>query len=133
MASSSGTQNALDSLAIGASGLCLVHCLVLPTVIVLLPSLAAILTFPEEFHLWALAAAVPSSLLALIAGFHRHRSYKSSIVVLPGLMLLAVGALAAPSEGAETAMTVAGALLLAIGHLANWRALRRPLRPVRAR
>lgn len=120
----SSKQRMFDSLAMGASALCLIHCLVLPVLIILLPSLAVFLTVPEEFHLWALAVAVPTSVLALVVGFRQHRSLKPSTIVVPGLALLSLGALAAPSEAMETVLTVAGALLLATGHAINWRALR---------
>ena len=39
-------------------------------------------------------------------------------------VLLALGALVALSESMETALTVVGALLLAIGHALNWHGLR---------
>ena len=120
----SSRQRVFDGLAIGASMLCLVHCLVLPVVIVLLPALAAFLAVPEAFHLWALAFAVPSSALALTAGYRRHHWSRPIMIVVPGIALLAFGALAAPTEAAETWLTVPGALLLAIGHALNWRAMR---------
>lgn len=124
MAIISQRQNVWDGLAIGASMLCLVHCLLLPVLIVLLPSLAAFLALPEEVHYWALAFAIPTSIAALVAGFRGHGSLRPALIVAPGLVLLALGVFMAPSETAETLLTVLGALLLAIGHALNWRALR---------
>ena len=117
-------QQLFDGLAIGASGLCLVHCLVLPLLIILLPTLAAFLAVPESFHVWALAFAVPTSGLALASGYRRHHWLRPTLVALPGLILLALGALVAPTGWMETSLTVPGAILLAIGHALNWRALR---------
>lgn len=116
-------QRLYDGVAIGASILCLIHCLVLPLLIVLLPTLAAFLAFPESFHLWALALAVPTSVLALTTGYRRHRRILPTAVALPGLVLLALGALLAPTDAMETMLSVAGALLLALGHGLNWKAL----------
>lgn len=116
-------QKWLDSAAIGASGLCVIHCLVLPVLIVLLPSLTAFLAVPEPFHVWAVAFAVPTSIAALLAGYRRHRRARPTRFVVPGLLLLSAGAFAALSEDWETVLTVIGAVLLAIGHALNWRAM----------
>lgn len=117
-------QQLYDAFAVGLSLLCLVHCLVLPMLIVLVPVLAAYLAVPEQFHVWALAAAVPASAIALTAGYRRHRQRRPVLIVIPGIALLALGALAAPTEAMETALTVPGALALALGHALNWRTLR---------
>lgn len=116
-------QQLLDGLAIGASTLCLVHCFLLPALLVLVPTLAAFVSVPEEFHLAALAFAVPTSLIALGLGHRRHRRLQPTAIVAPGIGLLALGVLA-PAESLETMLTAIGALLLATGHLLNWRALR---------
>lgn len=123
MAVSGQKQRLFDGMAIGASVLCLVHCLLLPVLIVLLPTLAVFLAIPEAFHLWALAFAIPTSALALTTGYCRHRRIRPTMIALPGLFLLAMGALFAPTESAETMLSVAGALLLALGHGLNWRRL----------
>jgi hypothetical protein len=117
-------QRLFDGVAIGASVACLVHCLLLPVLIVLLPTLAVSLAVPEEVHLWALAFAGPTSAVALVTGYCRHRRIKPATIAVPGLALLAVGALMAPTESAETMLSVAGALLLGLGHGLNWSALR---------
>ena len=120
----SSKQQIFDGLAITASFACLVHCLALPLLILLLPALAAFFVLPASLHVWALVFAGPVSLLALSAGFRRHRAASPLLIVLPGLVLMAIGALATSSEWMETAFTVPGTFLLAIGHALNWRRLR---------
>lgn len=112
-----------DGVAMLASALCLVHCLALPALILALPALAAYLALPEAFHEIALAVALPSSLVALVAGYRRHRQSRAALIVVPGLLLLVLGAFAAPSETTETVLTVIGALLVAGGHVHNGRML----------
>ena len=112
-------------MAIGASTFCLVHCLALPVLILLVPTLASFLALPENFHSMALAFAVPTSLFALTAGYRRHRWAMPAMIVAPGIKLLALGALAAPTPSIETLLSGFGALLLAVGHAINWRALGR--------
>lgn len=121
MTRSSALQTRFDRLAIGASGLCLVHCLALPVLFFFMPAMAAWLTVPEAFHLWMLALAVPSSALALWMGRRRHRHWTPLALALPGLMALAAGALLFEGERMETALSVGGAALISVAHGLNRR------------
>lgn len=113
-------QNWLDGVAVGASAACLVHCLALPLLIAALPVLAGMLAIGEGLHAIIFAAAVPTSALALFAGHRRHGQLTPVAGSALGLTLLASGLLAGRPL-AETALTVAGSLLLASAHLMNWR------------
>jgi uncharacterized membrane protein YfcA len=117
-------QRWFDSLAIGASALCLVHCLILPLVLVLVPTLAVFLAIPESFHLGVFLVAIPSSAVALTMGYGRHRRRVPMLLAVAGLACLAAGLFAAPSERAETLLTIVGSCLLAFGHVQNWRGMR---------
>lgn len=116
-------QRWFDGMAIGASALCLAHCLILPLILLLVPTLALVLTIPESFHLWVFLFAVPSSAVALWIGFRRHRRETPVLLAMAGLSLLAAGLFAAPSPQAETMLTVFGSILLSAAHVLNWRAL----------
>ncbi|MET1755768.1 MerC domain-containing protein [Novosphingobium sp. RD2P27] len=109
-----------DALAVAASTLCLAHCLMLPLLLVLVPTLTALIAVPDSFHQGMLLFALPMSMIALAAGFRRHRQPLPAIVVVPGLGLLILGGLATEESLEETLLTVAGALLLSIGHTINW-------------
>lgn len=110
-----------DGLAVGASALCLIHCLALPIVIAALPALAARLDLGEGFHLGVLAFALPVSAYALGEGWRRHRGLTPLFVGATGLVLLAAGLAFEDWVAVETGVTVAGSLLLAGAHVANWR------------
>lgn len=110
----------LDSLAVGASTACLIHCLALPLLIALLPALAGVLDVGEGFHRALFGLAVPVSSIALLVGHKRHGQITPAAGGLTGLALLASGLLAGQAA-AETALTVSGSLLLASAHLMNWR------------
>lgn len=114
-------QGWLDHFAVGASLLCLVHCLALPILIAALPVLAQAFDLGEGFHLLILAAAIPTSAIALAAGHRRHGALVPVLVGVVGLVLMAAGAVFVSRAAAETALTVAGSLLLAGAHIANWR------------
>lgn len=111
----------LDGLAIGASSLCLVHCLALPALLVLLPALAAFIALPESFHLWALIAAVPMSALAISIGFVRHRRWAPVVLAIGGLMCLGAGELFFHGSSLEAWFAVLGSLQLGIAHALNLR------------
>lgn len=110
----------LDSFAVGASTVCLVHCLALPLLIALLPALAGVLDTGEWLHRTLLGLAVPISSIALLIGHRRHGQVQPAAGGVIGLGLLAGGLFAGP-PAAETAFTVTGSLLLASAHLVNWR------------
>lgn len=111
----------LDGLSVGASLLCLIHCLALPILIAALPALARTLDLPEGFHLLVLAAAIPTSAVALAGGHRRHGALVPVFTGIAGLVLMTIGALFTSRAATETALTVAGSLLLAGAHIANWR------------
>ena len=111
----------LERFGLGASLLCLVHCLALPFLFAALPALSSVMPIPEAFHIWVLAFAVPTSGLALITGRARHGVIHPLAIGIVGLGLLAVGALAFGETIWETPITVVGGLSLAAAHVINWR------------
>ncbi|MET0337563.1 MAG: MerC domain-containing protein [Caulobacter sp.] len=111
---------ALDVSAIGLSGLCLIHCLVLPAVAVALPFLGA-WTQAEWVHLLFVALAAPISVIALFRRAAERPPTPLLVLAASGLALLALGALGLPSHAVETQLSVAGGLILAAAHTWNLR------------
>lgn len=109
-----------DRLALVASGACLLHCLALPLLFAALPALSHVLALSEAFHLWMVAAAIPTSTFALLAGA-RGRLGPLLFVGFVGLALLAIGATIAGETAYEVPVTVLGALILSFAHVLNWR------------
>jgi hypothetical protein len=114
----------LDSFALGASALCLIHCLALPLLFAAAPAATGLLGMPHWFHLAAFAVAVPASALAMHNGYRHHGVLLPVAIAAIGLFLLGLGALGGFRTLLEAGTTVAGSLLLAAGHLRN-RSLRR--------
>ncbi|WP_447724160.1 MerC domain-containing protein [Sphingomonas koreensis] len=110
-----------DGFAVGASALCLIHCLGLPLLIAALPAIASRINPGEGFHLAVLLFAIPTSAFALVEGWRRHRGVAPLFVGGAGLMLMAAGLGFENWVAVETGVTVAGSLLLAGAHVANWR------------
>ena len=55
----------LDKLAIGMAGICAVHCLLTPVLVVLLPIVATSFFVHKDFHLWMLFGVLPTTLFAV--------------------------------------------------------------------
>lgn len=110
-----------DGTAVGASILCLIHCLFLPIAIALFPALGGLIGLPESLHVLLFIVAVPVSALAIAAGYRRHGAMLPGAIAVAGLAMIGVGALAGLPLLVETSITVMGSLALAFGHLWNWR------------
>lgn len=111
----------LESIAVGATAACLVHCIALPVLIAALPALASVVPIPETFHVIALAFAVPATGGALLTGYLRHRVAGPLLCGVIGLLLLALGVFRWGETPLEAPVTICGSLFIAGAHLANWR------------
>ena len=63
----------LDSLAIGMSMICAVHCLLTPLLIVFLPIVATTVWVHEDFDRWMILLAVPTTSAAVFMGCRKHK------------------------------------------------------------
>lgn len=118
-------QRWFDGIAIAASSACLVHCLILPGLLVAIPATAAWLAIPESFHLGAFLFAIPTSLVALAVGFKGHGRCLPMTIAIIGLLLLGVAAVPLAETVVEIPISIFGAAALAIAHVANLQARRR--------
>lgn len=107
----------LDRLAIGLSGLCLVHCLATSVVFALLASAGSVLG-AAWVHEIGLVMAMAMGMLALGKGVLEHGYAMPSAVGGLGLGVMA-GALTLPHDGSEAMATVIGVAILALGHRLN--------------
>lgn len=113
-----------DKFSIGLSLLCAIHCLVLPLMLALLPSLTILQLDNETVHYWMLAAVLPISVYALTMGCKQHNNYRLFVLGGIGLALLFMAVLLGEDrigEWGEKILTLFGATLVAIGHFLNFR------------
>ena len=106
-----------DRLAIGLSGLCLVHCLATAVLLGLLSAAGGLLGSPV-IHEVGLTLAMILGAIALGRGIMEHGFMMPSAMGGLGLGVMA-GALSLPHGFGETAYSVAGVLILALGHRLN--------------
>lgn len=113
-----------DKTAISLSLLCSIHCLAMPLLVVLLPSIAALPLGDEAFHLWMVYAVVPISAYALTMGCKKHQRYHVLLLGGVGLFILIATAFlghATLGETWEKTLTVLGTSIIALGHFWNYR------------
>jgi len=111
------TTDRLDRMAMGLSGLCLVHCLATAIVIGLLASAGGFLGSPA-IHEIGLVIAMMLASIALGRGILEHGFMLPSAMGGLGLGVMA-GSLTLPHGGAEIVYSVVGVLILALGHRLN--------------
>jgi len=114
----------LDRLAIGLSGLCVVHCIASAVLLAMLSTVGGLLLDPI-FHEIGLTLAIVMGAIALGRGVVEHGYAMPVSMGAFGLGMMA-GAMTLPHDGsgAETLWTVVGVGLLAFGHDLNRRATR---------
>lgn len=110
-----------DQLAMGLSGLCLVHCLATTIFFASIASVGGVFLDNHLFHEIGLIVAIGFALITLVAGVLSHGYMMPFAVGSFGLGMMA-GALARPHDGSEVIATMVGVTVVALGHDLNRRA-----------
>ena len=108
----------LDRMAIGLSGLCLVHCLATTVLLALVASAGSVLG-ADWIHEIGLGLAMIMGAVSLGRGILEHGYSMPSAIGGLGLGVMA-GALTMPHDGTEALYTVVGVAILALGHRLNF-------------
>ena len=109
--------NRLDRIAMGLSGLCVVHCLATAVLLALVSAAGGFLGAPI-IHEVGLTLAILLAAISLGRGVVEHGFMLPSAVGGLGLGVMA-GALSMPHDGTEAMYTVIGVLIVALGHRLN--------------
>ena len=117
----------LDRSAIGLSFLCVLHCLAVPLTLILMPSLAALPIADERVHLLLVFLVLPTSTVALTLGCRQHGLKHILAWGLTGIAILVLAAGLGEEflgEYGEKILTVVGSVLVAVGHVLNFKCCR---------
>ena len=117
----------LDRSAIGLSFLCVLHCLAVPLTLILMPSLAALPIADERVHLLLVLLVLPTSTVALTLGCRQHGLKHILAWGLTGIAILVLAAGLGEEflgEYGEKILTVVGSVLVAVGHVLNFKCCR---------
>ena len=77
-----------DKLSICLSLCCILHCIALPVLILMIPSISSFWINDENMHIVLVMLAVPISLFAMGKSFRVHHNYKCISLAALGLLLL---------------------------------------------
>lgn len=114
-----GVDSRFDRIAMGISGLCLVHCVATTILLTLISSAGGLLN--PAIHEIGLTLAIGMGVIALGRGIVTHGYMMPAVVGAFGLGIMA-GALSLPHGGFEIFWTLVGVSLVALGHDLNRRA-----------
>ncbi|MBU0823373.1 MAG: MerC domain-containing protein [Alphaproteobacteria bacterium] len=110
-----------DQLAMGLSGLCLVHCLATTVFFASIASIGGVFLENHLFHEIGLIVAIGFALITLVSGVLSHGYMMPFGVGSFGLGMMA-GALSRPHDGSEVLATMVGVAVVALAHDLNRRA-----------
>tara|TARA_R110002124_G_scaffold104973_2_gene255517 strand:+ start:1279 stop:1659 length:381 start_codon:yes stop_codon:yes gene_type:complete len=109
-----------DRIGIGLSGICAIHCLLVPVIVALLPLWPAFGEFHEYTHLIFFIAIAPAVYLSLR---RRHKSPKITLLLILGLGIIFIAWYFNEQLGeyGEAGITLIGSILLISGHWLNYK------------
>ena len=116
------TQLRSDKLAISLSLACVIHCLFVPSFVILSSAFFAT-TFDNEFvHNLILFFAIPISLFSLALGYKNHGALSYFLVGIIGLIILIAAVILGESlygETGEILFTMLGSVFVVFAHYKN--------------
>ena len=122
------TQIKADKLSITLSMACMIHCLLMPSCLILTSGFLALTIDNELIHKVFLISVIPISLYALISGFQNHKISFYMYLGISGLWLLIFAVFFGEGvfgELAEQILTFFGSLIVAYSHYQNFKACKK--------
>lgn len=114
-----------DKAAVSLSLLCVAHCFLAPSFIILSSAVASFTIDNEFIHKFILFVAVPISIYALYTGYKNHKDFSYIPMGIFGLIALVIAVILGESllgEFGEKGLTLIGSIFVAYAHLKNHQA-----------
>ena len=119
------TQVKADKLSITLSLACMIHCLLMPSFLILTSGFLALSIDNELIHRVFLIMVLPVSLYALITGYQNHKILSYLYLGISGLWLLFFAVFFGEGvfgELTEKSLTLLGSIIVASSHYKNYKA-----------
>ena len=119
------TQVKADKLSITLSLACMIHCLLMPSFLILTSGFLALSIDNELIHRVFLIIVLPVSLYALITGYQNHKILSYLYLGISGLWLLFFAVFFGEGvfgEFTEKSLTLIGSIIVATSHFKNYKA-----------
>ena len=117
-----------DRIAIALSAICIVHCLVLPLLVALLPLAVVVFGEAGHFHELMLWLIVPSSVVGFYLGYREHGRVGIGALGVVGMALITAAALLGHGQWTswlEAGVSLLGSMVLVGAHWINFQEVRR--------
>ena len=117
------TQVNADKASITLSMACMIHCLLMPSFLILTSGFFALSIDNELIHKAFLIIVLPVSLYALITGYRNHRILSYFYLGASGLWILIFAVFFGEGvlgEFAEKSLTLLGSIIVAFAHYKNY-------------
>ena len=115
-------QRIFDTIGITVSGTCMIHCLMAPVTVIILPLLGLTIVDEHILHEILLYLILPSALIAITMGCRKHKDYSVAALAIIGMSLLVYTVVLHDIYNAQliTVMTFIGSTLLVVSHVRNY-------------
>jgi hypothetical protein len=113
--------NLFDRLGILTAGGCIVHCLLVPILLLAAPGLVSEIFENEAIHILLACAALFFITTAVARGYQNHKSFIPAVLGSLGMTLIWGSLLIEDRHWLEQALTTIGALSMAMAHMFNHR------------
>jgi|HubBroStandDraft_4_1064222.scaffolds.fasta_scaffold814906_1 hypothetical protein len=110
-----------DAIGVGASTLCLIHCVLTPIALSFAPVLSEVFPGDTAVHRVVIVLVVAIGLLAFIPGYRKHRKLIVFLPMVAGVWAIGLGAFGDSFMGplAEKCITILGSTLVITAHGLN--------------
>ena len=119
------TQVNADKASITLSMACMIHCLLMPSFLILTSGFFALSIDNELIHKAFLIIVLPVSLYALVTGYRNHKTLSYFYIGTSGLWILIFAVFFGEGvfgEFAEKSLTLLGSIIVASAHYKNYKA-----------
>lgn len=115
-------KTVLDKIGVGLSATCLVHCLLLPIILSVIPfvSFLSILTNPVV-EVLMITFAIINALFVVVFGHEKHKNYFTLTLFITGISLLLLRFIASSFVMSNEYVITIGAFSIGLGHFFNSR------------
>lgn len=125
-------QYLLDGVAMSLAGVCGIHCLLMPVLLIAFPLVGSSFFANGAFHQWMLVAVLPTTGLAILLGCKQHKDFLVFLLSIGGFALLCLATFGHghahphPSTASanwltrESILTSLGGLVMVSAHLRNF-------------
>ena len=117
-------QKFSDKFAISLSVLCVLHCLLFPSLLILFSSFISLNIDSETIHYLLLFLVVPASFFALFVGLNNHKNPLIFLTGIIGILILisaTIVDISILSFSSETILTIFGSFLVSFAHYKNYK------------